>query len=250
MSGPVLELENLSKCYGALQVTDNVSLDVKWGEIHAIIGPNGAGKTTLIGQISGSLRPDAGKVTFNGADVTAQPMNKRARAGLMRSFQITNILPEFTALENVSMAVQARAGHSFRFWRAASSDPQLNGPAMEALEELNLGARANVLAGNLSHGEKRSLELAIALACQPKLLLLDEPMAGTGREETDQLVRILKNLKPRYPMLLVEHDMSAVFALADRISVLVYGRIIASGAPENIRNDPAVREAYLGEEAA
>ncbi|SDT99785.1 ABC transporter ATP-binding protein [Stappia sp. ES.058] len=249
MTEPILQLDDLSKAYGALQVTNHVSLDVRPGEIHAVIGPNGAGKTTLIGQISGSLSPDSGRIRFDGVDITALPMHARARAGLARSFQITEILPAFTTRENVALALQARDGHSFRFFRNVSRDSGLNARADACLAELGLEARAAVPAGTLSHGEKRALELAIAMACQPKLLLLDEPMAGTGREETDRLVEVLRALKGRYAMLLVEHDMSAVFALADRISVLVYGEIVATGAPEEIRDDPRVREAYLGEEA-
>ncbi|WP_349360128.1 ABC transporter ATP-binding protein [Stappia sp.] len=249
MSEPILALDDLCKAYGALKVTNHVTLDVRPGEIHAVIGPNGAGKTTLIGQISGSLRPDSGTVRFDGRDVTALPMHARARAGLARSFQITEILPAFTARENVALALQARDGHSFRFVRPVARDGDLNARADACLAELGLAERADVPAGTLSHGEKRALELAIALACEPKLLLLDEPMAGTGREETDRLVEVLRALKGRYAMLLVEHDMSAVFALADRISVLVYGEIVATGAPDAIRDDPRVREAYLGEEA-
>jgi branched-chain amino acid transport system ATP-binding protein len=248
MTDSILKLEDLTKSYGALKVTDHVSLDVMPGEIHAIIGPNGAGKTTLIGQISGALRPDGGRISFDGRDVTADPFHARARAGLARSFQITEILPDFTARENVALALQARQGHSFRFLANVGRDRKLNARAGAILAELGLAHRADLSAGILSHGEKRALELAIAMALEPKLLLLDEPMAGTGREETDRLVEVLKALKGRYAMLLVEHDMSAVFALADRISVLVYGQIVASGTPEEIRNSARVREAYLGEE--
>lgn len=250
MADPILQLQDLTKAYGALKVTDHVSLDVLPGEIHAVIGPNGAGKTTLIGQISGSLRSDGGSIRFAGEDVTHLPMHTRARAGLARSFQITEILPAFTARENVALALQARQGHSFRFLRNVSRDRDLNDRALACLTELGLAHRADLPAGILSHGEKRALELAIAMACEPKLLLLDEPMAGTGREETDRLVEVLGQLKGRYAMLLVEHDMSAVFALADRISVLVYGQIIETGTPEHIRSSAKVREAYLGEEAA
>ncbi|WP_067222016.1 ABC transporter ATP-binding protein [Stappia indica] len=250
MADPILQLRDLTKAYGALKVTDHVSLDVLPGEIHAIIGPNGAGKTTLIGQISGSLRPDGGSIRFAGEDVTHLPMHARARAGLARSFQITEILPAFTARENVALALQAKQGHSFRFLRNVSRDRDLNDRALGCLAELGLSHRADLPAGILSHGEKRALELAIAMACEPKLLLLDEPMAGTGREETDRLVEVLGQLKGRYAMLLVEHDMSAVFALADRISVLVYGQIIETGTPNQIRASTKVREAYLGEEAA
>jgi len=245
---PVLRIENLEKSFGGLRVTDGVTLDVMPGELHAVIGPNGAGKTTLINQISGLLAPDAGRILFAGADVTGLPSHARAQRGLARSFQITSILPRFSALENVALAVQARSGTSFRFFRAAADEDALNAPALAALAQVGLAERADVAAGELSHGEKRALELAIALAMEPKLLLLDEPMAGTGRDETERLVTALRGLKGRFPMMLVEHDMHAVFALADRISVLIYGRILASGTPDEVRADPQVITAYLGEE--
>ncbi|MBO6757634.1 MAG: ABC transporter ATP-binding protein [Roseibium sp.] len=248
MNQPVLDLKKLNKAYGALKVTKNVSLTVASGEIHAVIGPNGAGKTTLIGQISGALRSDSGRVFFAGRDVTGLSVAKRAQRGLGRSFQITAILPDFSVLENVALGVQAKAGHSFRFLRPAAKDPRLNAKALECLDAVGLRARSKVRAGDLSHGEKRVLELAIALAGNPKLLLLDEPMAGAGPEETARLVSVLAALKDRIPILLVEHDMDAVFKLADRISVLVYGEVIASGGAEEIRQNPAVREAYLGTE--
>ena len=248
MAEPLLELRGLRKQFGALAVTDDVSLAVLPGEIHAVIGPNGAGKTTLIHQISGTLAPDSGQVVFAGQDVTRLPFHRRVRAGLARSFQITCIVPGFTALENVALAAQAREGSSFRFFRPAAFDARVNRAARAALEEMGLGPRAQVPAGALSHGEKRQLELAIALATRPRLLLLDEPLAGAGPEETERLVALLRGLKRRYAILLVEHDMQAVFALADRISVLVYGRVIATDAPAAIRADPAVRAAYLGED--
>jgi len=248
MSAPVLRVENLHKRFGALTVTDDVTLDVAGGELHALIGPNGAGKTTLINQISGLLAPDAGRILFDGQDVAALPVHARAALGLARSFQITSILPDFSALENVALAVQARTGSSFRFFGRADAEAGLNARAAAALAEVGLAERAGVPAGHLSHGEKRALELAIALAMEPKLLLLDEPMAGAGREETERLVALLARLKGRFPMVLVEHDMTAVFALADRISVLIYGRILASGAPDAVRSDPAVVAAYLGDE--
>jgi branched-chain amino acid transport system ATP-binding protein len=244
----LLELRGLRKNFGGLAVTDDVSLTVRPGEIHALIGPNGAGKTTLIHQISGTLAPDQGQVIFDGRDVTRLPLAKRARMGLARSFQLTCIVPSLSALENVALAVQARSGSSFRFLRPAASEARLNAEAMDALSELGLDRRAALPAAALSHGEKRQLELAIALAMQPRLLLLDEPLAGTGAEEADRLIRILTALKARYAILLVEHDMQAVFALADRISVLAQGRVIASGTPDGIRADPAVRTAYLGDE--
>jgi branched-chain amino acid transport system ATP-binding protein len=244
----VLRIENLSKNFGGLRVTDDVTLDVMPGELHAVIGPNGAGKTTLINQISGLLAPDAGRILFAGEDVTGLPVHARATRGLARSFQITSILPRFSVLENVALAVQARHGTSFRFFGAAADEDELNAPALAALAQVGLSERADAPAGELSHGEKRALELAIALAMEPKLLLLDEPMAGTGHDETDRLVAALRGLKGRFPMVLVEHDMTAVFALADRISVLIYGRILASGPPDQVRDDPAVITAYLGEE--
>jgi branched-chain amino acid transport system ATP-binding protein len=250
MAEPVLSLKGLCKNFGGLRVTDDVSLEVRPGEIHAVIGPNGAGKTTLIHQISGFLRPDSGQVFLAGTDVTRLAPEQRARAGLSRSFQITSILPAFTALENVALAVQARSGTSFRFFGRASDEAGLNGVAMAKLEEVGLAGRAAVPAGVLSHGEKRALECAIALAMEPKVLLLDEPMAGAGHDEGQRLISLMQGLKAKIPMLLVEHDMDAVFRVADRVSVLVYGRIIATGAPDEIRADRAVREAYLGEEQA
>ncbi len=234
MAEPVLRIEDLRKNFGALAVTDGVTLDVAPGELHAVIGPNGAGKTTLINQISGFVAPESGRILFDGRDVTALPVHARARLGLARSFQITSILPGFSALENVALAVQARSGSSFRFFGRAAAEPALNQPgARGARGGRARRAASDVPAGALSHGEKRALELAIALAMAPKLILLDEPMAGTGREETDRLVALLARLKGRFAMILVEHDMTAVFALADRISVMIYGRILASGAPDD-----------------
>jgi branched-chain amino acid transport system ATP-binding protein len=246
----LLELRGLKKRFGGLTVTDDVSLDLRRGEIHALIGPNGAGKTTLIHQISGTLAPDSGEILFAGQDVTHLPMAKRARMGLARSFQITSIIPSFTTRENAALAVQARQGSSFRFFRAANGEAALNDEAMAALAEVGLERRAETPAAALSHGEKRQLELAIALAMKPRVLLLDEPLAGTGAEEAERLMRILGGLRARYAILLIEHDMPAVFALADRIAVLAQGRIIAAGTPDVIRADPAVRDAYLGEDEA
>jgi branched-chain amino acid transport system ATP-binding protein len=245
---PILEVTGLRKRFGGLAVTDDVSFSVAPGGIHAVIGPNGAGKTTLIHQLSGTLRPDAGVIRFAGREVTALPLHRRARLGLARSFQITSVIPGFSVLENAALAVQARSGSSFRFFRRAAAEARLNEQAMAALDQVGLAGRAAAPAGALSHGEKRQLELAIALAMAPRLLLLDEPLAGAGPEETERLIDILLGLKRRYAILLVEHDMQAVFALADRISVLVYGRVIATDAPAAIRADPAVRAAYLGED--
>lgn len=248
MSRPLLSTDSLVKRFGGLAATDGLSLSVAEGELHALIGPNGAGKTTLIGQLSGELTPDSGTILFDGRDVTRLPVHKRARRGLARSFQITSIFPSFTALDNVALAVQAHAGHSFRFWRDAGRDRRLTEPARAVLERVGLGARADTRADALAHGEKRQLELAMALATGPRLLLLDEPMAGMGPEDSARMVGLLRELKGGVTILLVEHDMDAVFALADRITVLVRGKDLASGTPEQIRNDPAVREAYLGDE--
>lgn len=248
MVEPLLALRRLRKTYGALVVTDDVSLSVNRGELHAIIGPNGAGKTTLIHQISGLLGSASGQVMFEGEDITRLPMHRRVQRGLARSFQITSILPGFSTLENVALAVQARSGSSFRFFGDASGERALNEPAMECLNIVGLASRASVPAGLLSHGEKRQLELAIALATEPKLLLLDEPLAGTGHDDSQRVVETLRRLKSRVTIVLIEHDMDAVFSLADRVSVLVYGRVIATDTPESIRANPEVRAAYLGEE--
>jgi branched-chain amino acid transport system ATP-binding protein len=250
MAEPLLRIEGLRKNYGALAVTDDVNLAVAPGELHAVIGPNGAGKTTLIHQISGLASSDSGRIRFDGSDVTGEPMYQRVRRGLSRTFQITSVLPNFTALDNVALAVQARQGSSFRFFGNAASERSLIDPAMDCLETVGLSGRSGVPAASMSHGEKRLLELAIALATEPRLLLLDEPLAGTGHEESDRVVAILRQLKSRYTIVLIEHDMEAVFTLADRISVLVYGRVIATGSPEAIRSNEEVRAAYLGEEEA
>ncbi len=217
------------------------------GELHAIIGPNGAGKTTLIGQLTGEIAPDTGSIRFEGRDITALAAHRRSAIGLARSFQITSLFVDFTALDNVALAVQAHAGHSFRFWRNARADSALREPARAALAGVGLAERATVLVADLSHGERRQLEIAMALATRPRMLLLDEPMAGMGPEESARLVETLRRLKGSLTILLIEHDMDAVFALADCISVLVYGRIVASGEPSAIRADPVVRQAYLGE---
>jgi len=249
MNDALLHVDGLCKSFGALRATDQVSLEVRQGETHAIIGPNGAGKTTLIGQLAGNLRPDAGTIRFGAEDITALAAPARSRRGLARSFQITSVYRDFTALDNVTLAVQAHAGSSFRFWRPARSDESLRTPARAILAEVGLGERADVLAASLAHGEQRQLEIAMVLATKPRLMLLDEPMAGMGTDESQRLVRFLASLKGRQTIVLVEHDMDAVFALADRISVLVYGRIIATGSPPEIRANPEVRSAYLGEEA-
>ncbi|WP_038357642.1 ABC transporter ATP-binding protein [Bosea sp. UNC402CLCol] len=248
MAEPALALKGLAKSFGALKVTDGVDLSIAPGELHALIGPNGAGKTTLVHQISGTLRPDSGAILFGGTDITHLPPQKRARAGLARTFQITSTIASLSALENVALGVQAHSAHPLSFFRDAARDEALNAPAWEALEAVGLTERAHAPAGSLSHGEKRALEIAMALTLKPKLILLDEPLAGVGHEEGERLIALLKSLKGRFAMLLVEHDMSAVFALADRVTVLVYGGVIASGEPAAVRADPAVRQAYLGEE--
>ena len=249
MNDMLLEVRGLSKSFGALRACDGIDFDVREGETHAVIGPNGAGKTTFISQLSGDLRPDQGSIRFAGQDVTPLRAPARAKKGFARSFQITSIYREFTTLDNVALAIQAHAGHSFRFWKPARSEPALRDPARQYLDGVGLGERANALAANLSHGEQRQLEVAMALATKPRLLLLDEPVAGMGTEESQRMVTLLDSLKGRQTMILVEHDMDAVFSLADRISVLVYGRIIATGAPLDIRANTEVRQAYLGEDS-
>ena len=246
----LLEIEGLSKRFGGVVASDSISLSVPKGELHAIIGPNGAGKTTLIGQLAGELAPDAGRIRFDGQDVTALPTFRRSQLGLARSFQITSLFLDFTALDNVALAVQAHAGHSFHFWRDARREAALREPARAALARVGLAGRGDVLVSKMSHGEHRQLEIAMALATTPRMLLLDEPMAGMGPEESARIVKMLRELKRDLTILLIEHDMEAVFALADRITVLVYGRIIASDRPEAIRANQEVRQAYLGEQQA
>ena len=248
MADALLRVVGLAKRFGGIVATDDVALDVPEGELHAVIGPNGAGKTTLIAQLSGQLPADSGRIHFAGVDITRTPAWRRSHLGLARSFQITSLFLDHSVLDNVALAVQAHAGHSFRFWRNARLETGLRQKARAALEEVGLAHRADARASLLSHGEHRLLELAMALAGQPRMLLLDEPMAGLGPDESARMVAMLRRLKQRYTILLVEHDMEAVFALADRISVLVYGRVIATGAPDVIRANDQVREAYLGED--
>jgi len=244
----LLEIERLSKRFGGVVASDAIALAIPQGELHAIIGPNGAGKTTLISQLAGEIAPDAGHIRFAGRDITGLPIFRRSQLGLARSFQITSLFLDFTVLDNVALAVQAHAGHSFRFWRDARSQSELRTPARAALARVGLAGRADVVVSNLSHGEHRQLEIAMALATRPRMLLLDEPMAGMGPDESARMVKTLRELKRELTILLIEHDMEAVFALADRITVLVYGRIIASGTPEAIRANAEVRQAYLGEQ--
>jgi branched-chain amino acid transport system ATP-binding protein len=247
-SEPLLQIDRLSKRFGGVIASDDVVLDVAAGELHAIIGPNGAGKTTLIGQLTGEIAPNAGRIVLAGQDITALPAWRRSAMGLARSFQITSLFLDFTAQDNVALAVQAHAGHSFRFWRNARTENELRAPARAALARVGLAARADQVVANLSHGEHRQLEIAMALATGPRMLLLDEPMAGMGPEESARMVALLRELKQDLTILLVEHDMEAVFALADRISVLVFGRVIATGTPEAIRANEEVRQAYLGDD--
>lgn len=248
MSEPILKVVDLTKSFGGLVATDAINIEVAEGEIHAIIGPNGAGKTTLINQLSGMMPPDSGSIFFDGVDITHMTSSNRVHQGIVRSFQITSILMNFTVIDNVALSIQARQGHSFRFWKPAQSDASLQEPAMAILEEMELAARANVLAANLAHGEQRQLEIAMALATSPKLLLLDEPMAGMGPADSERVTKYLGTLKEKYTMLLIEHDMDAVFALADTVTVLVYGQAIISGTPDEIRSNAEVRQAYLGDD--
>ena len=249
MTEPVLSVENVTRRFGALVASDNVSLDLRAGEIHALIGPNGAGKSTLIKQIAGGLHPNEGRIRFLGQDVTALGTTARARLGLGRSFQISSVIPEFTVLQNVLLAAQGARGRTYRFLRPALGQAELTADADRQMGRVGLAMRSATRAADLAHGERRRLELAMALAMHPKCFLLDEPMAGMGAEGTRDMTKLLRDLKTEAPILLVEHDMDAVFALADRISVLDYGRIIATGTVAEIRAHPEVRRAYLGEDA-
>ncbi len=248
MAEPLLRVESLVQRFGGIVATDNLSLDVESGELHAIIGPNGAGKTTLISQLTGQLQPSGGTIRFAGQDITHLPAWRRSQLGLARSFQITSLLPDFTVADNVALAAQAREGHSFRFWANAREEKPLREAARAALTRVGLEHRADVVASELSHGEQRELELAVALATRPHLLLLDEPMAGLGATESARMVKLLAELRREVTIILVEHDMDAVFALADRITVLVYGRVIASDVPAAIRGNEEVKRAYLGDQ--
>jgi len=244
----LLQVSGLNKNFGGICATDDVNLEIVEGELHAIIGPNGAGKTTLISQLFGSVTPDSGSIIFKGIDITGKASHARAKIGITRSFQITSLVMQMSVLDNVALAVQARDGHSFRFLKPARSFKHIRQKALESLRQVGLEARADDLTRLLSHGEHRQLEIAVALASQASLMLLDEPMAGLGPEESLEMVKFLKSLKGTRTILLIEHDMDAVFALADRISVLVYGKIIATGLPQDIRANKEVRHAYLGEE--
>lgn len=244
----LLTISNLRKSFGGVVATDGVELAVEEGELHAIIGPNGAGKTTLVSQLSGQLRPDSGSITFEGRAIQGKPAHKRRAMGIARSFQITSLIMSMSVADNVALAIQARHGHSFRFLKAARRIESVREETLQFLQKVGLSDRADEPARALSHGEHRQLEIAVALATGARMLLLDEPMAGLGAEESDQMVTMLKGLKGEKTILLIEHDMDAVFALADRISVIVYGRVIATGSPEDIRSNAEVQQAYLGEQ--
>jgi branched-chain amino acid transport system ATP-binding protein len=247
---PVLLLKNLSKRFGGVVAVDGVSLDVAAGEVHALIGPNGAGKTTLIHQISGSLASDEGQIIFQEVDLTKTKPHDRVRAGLARSYQITSIFRRFSVLDNLALAVQARSGTSFSFWRPVAAESALFDEARSISEEINLSSKLDFLASSLAHGEQRALEVGLALATRPKLVLLDEPMAGMGPEESNRMIALIGRIRAQVAVLLVEHDMDAVFRLADRISVMVNGRLIATDRPEKIKINAEVRRAYLGDELA
>ena len=249
MSEAALKVNMLTKRFGALIANDAIDLEVLPGELHAVIGPNGAGKTTLLSQLSGELAPNGGTITFFGQDVTDPPVHERALMGLARSYQITSVIQSFTALDNVALAAQAKDGHSYKFWRPARSVRHLNEKSAAVLNDVGLGARKDLLASAMSHGEHRQLEIAMALATDPKLLLLDEPTAGMGPAATEEMIAFLHTLKTRHAILLIEHDMDVVFSLADRISVLVNGGRIATDTPDKIRKDMQVRRAYLGDKA-
>jgi branched-chain amino acid transport system ATP-binding protein len=249
IAGQLLSVRALSKRFGGVSATDNVSLDVFAGEVHALLGPNGAGKTSLINQLSGALPPDQGQIMFKGQNITQLATHQRVARGLVRSYQVTRLFKTMTALDNLALVVQARSGSSLSFWRPVRRERALFDEAQAILEEIGLGARATTRADHLAHGEQRALEVGLALATRPELLLLDEPLAGTGPEESERMVALIEQLRQRTTILLVEHDVEAVFRLADRVSVLVNGRVIASGAPQSVRADPAVIAAYLGEEA-
>ncbi|MBB6486843.1 ABC transporter ATP-binding protein [Rhizobium lusitanum] len=245
----VLVLENLHKKFGALVATNGVNLDIRQGELHALIGPNGAGKSTLIAQICGEIRPDSGRILFGGQDITSLPAYQRARMGMGRSFQLTQLCADFTAMENVLLSLEAKGGGSIDIFRNPRRNAVHREMAQTWLERAGLGDQADRVVSNMAHGQRRQLEIAVALARHPRLILLDEPMAGMGSEESASLTALLQDLKREYPILLIEHDMDAVFALADRISVLVYGKVIFTGTASEIRAHPEVRAAYLGEEA-
>ena len=246
----MLSLTNLSKRFGGVVAVDGASLEVAAGEIHALIGPNGAGKTTLIGLIAGAIATDSGEISFLENDVTRLQPHQRVRAGLARSYQITSIFRRFSVLDNLALAVQARSGSSFSFWKPVAAERALFDEARAIAGQIGLGQKAEVAATRLSHGEQRALEVGLALATRPKLVLLDEPMAGMGPEESRRMIELIGRIRAEVTVLLVEHDMDAVFRLADRISVMVNGRLVATGAPQEIKANEEVKRAYLGDELA
>ena len=248
MVSPILSIQKLSKKFGAVIANEDVSIDLYQGEIHGLIGPNGAGKSTLIKQISGEINQDSGKIILEENEISNHPVFERAKMGLARSFQVSSVIPNFTVLENVILAIQGNLGQTFTFWKPVSKNQELINAAHIYLEQVDMKMRMSILASELSHGERRKLEISMALALEPKVFLLDEPMAGLGAAGSKVMTKQLAKLKSRAPILLIEHDMDAIFALADRISVLVYGRIIASGTVDEIRSNADVREAYLGSE--
>ena len=248
MSELALQTVNLVKRFGGILATDRLNLDVKKGELHAVIGPNGAGKTTLISQISGMLQPDEGVINLNGRNITRTSMHARSHFGLARSFQVTSVFKDFSCVENIALAIQAHSGHSFNMFKTTASDTKVNQEASRILSEVGLSEYEKTPAGSLAHGEQRQLEMGIVLATQPSVLLLDEPMAGMGAEDSTRMIAYLNTLKGKYTILLVEHDMDAVFSLADTITVMVFGSAIASGNPASIRRNERVQKAYLGDD--
>ncbi|MCW8860046.1 MAG: ABC transporter ATP-binding protein [Deltaproteobacteria bacterium] len=248
MAESLLRIEKLSKSFGSVAACRDVSLEIVPGEIHALIGPNGAGKTTLLNQVAGDLTPDSGQIFFAGRDITQLPLYRRSHLGLARSYQITSVFPQLSVEENLLLAIQAQHGHSYRFWARSLREPKLRADLVLALEQVGLSGRAEITAGNLSHGEKKQLEVGMALACKPRLLLLDEPMAGMGPGGTVELSKLIRRLKEKMTILLVEHDMKTIFSLADRITVLVYGEVVMTGTAGEIRGNPVVRQAYLGDD--
>jgi len=248
MSEPLLKTVGLRKHFGAVKACHNLSMEIRAGETHALIGPNGAGKTTLLNLLSGDLQPDAGQIFLDNRDITRIPLYHRAHLGLARSYQITSVFSQLSVEENLLLAIQAHSGHSFRFWKKAVSDPRLRRELEPALERVGLEQRARVRAGSLSHGEKKQLEVGMALACNPRVLFLDEPMAGMGPGGSVEMIKLIGRLKQQMTIVLVEHDVEAIFNLADRITVLVYGEIVAAGTADEIRSSAVVREAYLGEQ--
>jgi|APEBP8051073403_1049400.scaffolds.fasta_scaffold00220_50 branched-chain amino acid transport system ATP-binding protein len=247
---PLLAVENLVKRFRGIRASDGINFDLRHGEIHAVIGPNGAGKTTFINQLAGELAPDSGRILLDGRDITKEPVHRRAALGLGRSYQISAVFDELSVLDNVMLAAQAHQGHSFRFFNDAAKDEDVAAPSREAVRIVGLEDSMHRPVADLAHGAKRQLELAMVIATKPRFMLLDEPMAGTGPTESREIVALLRRLRGTAAIVLIEHDLEAVFALADRISVMVYGKVIATGSCDEIRSDPAVREAYIGDEEA